>query len=390
MPAKVGLRRRTDGYYVRSLVIGRKPDGKPVRKYIYAKTIRELESKVADYRQRLMQGMIPGDEKMTFGQIAEIWLRDYKPTIEVNTRKKYTTLLQKHLLPELSTIRLRELKPFHLQAVINRLAMEGYATATLKEIKTTAAQILDIAVDNDIVFRNVFSKVSIPRIEPSERRALTEKEIALVSSTYAGHRMGLAAMLMLYCGLRRGEMIALTWKDIDLDCARLQVNKAAYFDGNRSYIKSPKTKSGTRWIPVPEGLLEFLRGAARAPDCVVCPNAKGGMMTQIAFKRAWDSYLFYLNVQAGGRGRKRGKNDENGRHTFLPPVQMIENITPHMLRHTYASMLYEAGVDVKSAQRFMGHSSIEITLRVYTHLSEQKEKQAVDVLNEHFRQKLSP
>ena len=167
MPAKVGLRRRTDGYYVRPLVIGRKPDGKPVRKYIYAKTIRELESKVADYRQRLMQGMIPGDEKMTFGQIAEIWPRDYKPPIEVNTRKKYTTLLQKHLLPELSTIRLRELKPFHLQAVINRLAMEGYATATLKEIKTTAAQILDIAVDNDIVFRNVFSKVSIPRIEPN-------------------------------------------------------------------------------------------------------------------------------------------------------------------------------------------------------------------------------
>lgn len=153
--------------------------------------------------------------------------------------------------------------------------MEGYATATLKEIKTTAAQILDIAVDNDIVFRNVFSKVSIPRIEPSERRALTEKEIALVSSTYAGHRMGLAAMLMLYCGLRRGEMIALTWKDIDLDCARLQVNKAAYFDGNGAISNPPRQSPVPAGYPCRRDCLNSCGGPRARPTALSAPMPKG-------------------------------------------------------------------------------------------------------------------
>lgn len=97
-------------------------------------------------------------------------------------------------------------------------------------------------------------------------------------------------------------------------------------------------------------------------------------MTGTAYKRAWDSYENYLNTQAGGMPAVWGNTK----------CVVIDHITAHMLRHTYASLLYEAGVDVKSAQRFLGHSDIETTLEIYTHLSRRKEAEAVKSINSHF------
>lgn len=91
-----------------------------------------------------------------------------------------------------------------------------------------------------------------------------------------------------------------------------------------------------------------------------------------AYNSAWNSYLHFLNIKAGGRDASRSN----------PKVQAIEEFTAHQLRHTYATMLYDAGVDIKSAQKFLGHSNIQVTLKIYTHLSEGKEQAAVDALNE--------
>ena len=91
------------------------------------------------------------------------------------------------------------------------------------------------------------------------------------------------------------------------------------------------------------------------------------------FKRAWASYLHYLNIEAGGRDASRSR-----------PVQAIDNITPHMFRHTYATLLYDSGVDIKSAQKFMGHADAAITFDIYTHLSKEQEKKAVQAFNAHM------
>lgn len=386
MPRAANIKRRADGLYQRSITIGRKPDGKPIRKTIYAKTIKELEARAAEYERQLRLGTLSSDEKMTFGELAEIWFNEYKPKAGVNTKRMYAGLLNNHLLPAFGNMRLKDLKPHNLQTVINRMAEEGYAEKTLKEIKITANQIMELAMDNDVIFRNVFAKVEIPSIEAEERRTLSQDEIDLITNAYAGHRMGMPTLLMLYCGIRRGELLALTWGDVNLKDKRLRVNKAVYFDGNTAIIKAPKTKAGTRTVPIPDMLLPILRGK-RAASMMVCPAVTGQMMTQIAFKRAWESYMHYLNIKAGGSDKKRGKNDAQGRPTFIPAVQAVDNITPHMLRHTYATMLYDAGVDVKSAQRFLGHADVETTLRIYTHLTEQKEQGAVDALNAHLDKK---
>lgn len=94
-------------------------------------------------------------------------------------------------------------------------------------------------------------------------------------------------------------------------------------------------------------------------------------MTECAYMRAWNSYQHFLNIKAGGRDASR-KN---------PKVVAIPPFTAHQLRHTYATMLYDAGVDVKSAQAFLGHSDLSVTLKVYTHLSNTKKKESIDSLN---------
>jgi len=100
-------------------------------------------------------------------------------------------------------------------------------------------------------------------------------------------------------------------------------------------------------------------------------------MSDMAYFRAWDSYEAYLNIKAGGHGAIGGKRK----------VVVLDHITAHMLRHTYASLLYDAGVDIKSAQRYLGHSDIETTLEIYTHLTKHKEDEAVQSINKHFEER---
>ena len=375
MPREAKIKKRPDGFYQRSITVGRKPDGKPQRKTIYAKTLKELDAKAAEYERQLLHGTLSSNEKMTFGELAAVWLRDYKPGISITTRAMYKAILDKHLLPELAAYKLKDLKPHHIQAIVNRLAESGKAESTLKKIKLTAAQILKVAMDNDVIYRNVFAAAKIPCKTPARRRPLTDEERQLITKTFTSHRMGVPALLLLYCGLRRGELIALTWGDISIKNKSVTVNKAAVFNGNQAMVQSPKTDSGVRTIPLPDAILDAVKAARRAAkSAMVCPAADGSIMSEMAFKRAWESYMHYLNIQAGGRDASRTR----------PKLSVIDNLTPHMFRHTYATILYNAGVDVKSAQRFMGHADINVTLKIYTHLSAQKEQEAIASLNRHL------
>ena len=369
----MGKSKRSNGLYQKNIIVGRKEDGAYLRKTIYGKTKKELDLKVAEITQQVYQGIYVPENKTTFGEMSEIWLTQYNPTANEKWIYRQKSVINKHLLPTLKYMKLKDLKPYHLQSIINKMAKDSLSTSTMKKAKQTAVRILNVGVENDLIMRNVFANIKVPTIEPHERRALTEEERELVNRTWRGHRMGHGVMIMMYCGLRRGELLALTWKDIDLERKVLSVNKSASMFKNQPRVKKPKSKAGTREIPIPNVLVDLLREIPHDYP-LVCPDAKGEMMSDTAYRRAWNSYRHYLNLKAGGRDASRTK----------AKVQAIDNITAHMLRHTYASMLYEAGVDIKSAQRFLGHADIEMTLAVYTHLTKFKEDEAISSLNAHL------
>ncbi len=302
-----------------------------------------------------------------------MWIETDKQTAGEKARKRYESIATNRL-SGIGAIRVRDLKPMHLQAILNEMAEEGYARKTITEVKQAAAAALDFAMQNDIVYRNVFAKVSIPNAGKEERKPLTEQQKRILVETWQGHRMGLPALLMLYCGLRRGELLALTWRDVDITNKTITISKAVYYVGNAAEVKPPKSKAGNRVVPIPDAILPALQQRRCASMLVCASRQAGGMMSNTAFRCAWDSYQHYLNIAAGGKDASRSN----------PKIQAVEPFTAHQLRHTYATMLYDAGVDVLTAQRLLGHADVQTTMRVYTHLSAQKEQQSIAALNAHI------
>ena len=238
----------------------------------------------------------------------------------------------------------------------------------MKEFRQAARQIIDYAMENAIVFRNVLPAASV-----EERVPLTEEQRRMVETHWEGHRAGVGALLMLYCGLRRGELIPLTWADIDLEEKTVSINKSVSTACNIFTVKQgAKTEAGSRMVDIPDCIIPALRRTkANAGGLLVFPGADGSMLTNQGYKRLWESFMHYLNIQAGGRNRSRSN----------PKITALEPFTAHQLRHTYATMLYDAGVDPKNAQRLLGHASLEMTLKIYTHLSQRKKADSIDKLN---------
>ena len=136
----------------------------------------------------------------------------------------------------------------------------------------------------------------------------------------------------------------------------------------------------TSTVPIPNAILPALQWAKNETKSLyVCPNmTTGGIMSAQAYGQAWRSYMHYLNIQAGGKDRSR----------INPKIVAMEPFTAHQLRHSYATMLYDADVDVKTAQKLLGHADFGVTMKIYTHLSAEKETAGIEKLNEHLDQLL--
>ncbi len=367
-------KKEKNGLYRKNLVVGKKADGSYIRKSVYGKTIKELEQKIVEITQQLNHGIQVWESTMTFRELANIWFEQYNLEAGENWKYGQRNMIKKYLIPPLGEMRIKDLRQLHLQTIITTLSKQGLSTSYMKKLKQIAAQIMQVAVGSDLIMRNPFSDVKVPKKDPFVRRALTEKEVALITDNWRGHNLGPMAMIMLYAGLRRGEAIALEWSDIDFEKKVIHVTKAATVVKNVTRIKKPKSDAGIRDVPIPKVLRNMLM-EIRKPSGYVCTNTSGEMLTESSYMSQWNSFQSYLNVCAGGR-RGAGK--------YVPRITVIENITAHMLRHTYASMLFDANVYVKSAQKFLGHADIEVTLEIYTHLSEMKEEKSIEALDNHL------
>lgn len=367
--------KREDGLYSTSVVIGRKADGKLKRKYFYARTIKELDAKRAEFEHKFRFGLLTERENATFYEIGEEYLGYKSAFVSERTLVRNKCAFSKHL-QALHPYRLQDLKATHLQMILNGLAKKGFARNTIAEVKQTATQILEYAMMNDYLYRNVFHPVRIPKAGKAVRQPLSKEQFDLVRATWQDHRMGIPALLMLYCGLRRGELIALTWRDVDLKQKTIRITKSATTMSNQHTVKSPKTEAGRRIIPIPDFLADILQHSQTKGSMMVCPSADGSMMSAQSWERAWESYQHFLNIVAGGRDASRSR----------PKVIAIEPFTAHQLRHTYATLLYNAGVDAKSAQEMLGHANIMTTLEIYTHLSKEKKTNAISTFNQYISQ----
>lgn len=381
--------KRADGRLQARIYLG-VVDGKAKYKYVYGTTQKELNAKIDEVKLQLGKGLDISAQRDTFGEWAKRWLKLKKT--EISDKKYRAYEAKEKYIKHLYSFPISKIRTQDIQDVI--LDNTQLAEYTLKQIKGMCAQIIQLAIDNRVIDYNPANAVKIPKQHDSEasRRALTQEEQQWILDT--PHRAQTAAMIMMYAGLRRGELIPLLWTDIDLKAGTISISKSVEAVDGKLEIKSgAKSKAGERTVYISGKLIDYLSTVDRKNNMLVCPSAKGGIMSDNAWKRLWDSYIAELNFKYGDFSKVMLPDKDGNLQSFKKPKSrfapvtiptVIPRFTAHWLRHTYITMLYFAGVDVLTAKEQAGHSDINTTLAIYTHLDKQHKERQMNKLDEYL------
>lgn len=371
---------RSDGRIAVQVYLGKGEDGKRKVKTVYGKTQKEADEKAAELKAQLGKGIDITKMKDTFKDWAKLFLTVQKKTLsdsEYNLKKSRI----EYFYDFFGSVQLCAVKVFQIELALVDLAEKNPYTGnpsaekTIRVYKQCCSQVFAFAIKNRAIEFNPAELAEVPKNAPKkERRALTETERKWIQDLPNDNRAKCPAMVAMFCGLRRGEMSALTWNDVDIKNKVITVNKS--FDFKSGELKLPKTAAGIRKIPIPDILADFLNAEQRK-SIYVCRSAKNEMITDIGWKRLCDSLMLDLEMEYGDRKEKKKKKCAPGVTVFT-----IQKFGWHDLRHTYATILFEAGVDVLTAQYLLGHASAETTMKIYTHLSETQKERSIVKLND--------
>ena len=199
------------------------------------------------------------------------------------------------------------------------------------------------------------------------------------------HRAQTAAMIMMYAGLRRGEMIPLLWSDIDFENKTISVNKSVRVVGGKLTVVhgKAKTENSIRTVHIPQKLVDYLKNCEKE-NLLVAVSGKNCMHTEQSWRSMWNSYLAELNFKYGDFEYIVNFNKPKSHFAPVKIPMVIPNITPHWLRHTFITLMYLAGVDVMTAMEQAGHSNIQTTMAIYTHLDKEYKQKSINKMDDYI------
>lgn len=314
------------------------------------------------------QGTLAKDGgKTTLAVFLPEWLATKQPQIKPKTYTIYEYTIRKHLLPDLGTFKLVDLRADHLQALYARKIESGLSARTVQISHRVIFAALKSAVRWNLVPRNVADAVNAPKPRRKEMHVWTPEEAARFLDATKEDRLGPAYTVLLNCGLRIGELLALRWEDVDLDARRLQVRRTVQrIKGKGLVVGEPKSARGRRLIVLSGSLVDVLKrwkvrqieerlaaGPLWQDQGTVFPTALGTTMEQSNF-----NHYFTRRVKELG----------------LPIIRV------HDLRHTCATVLLSKGVHPKVVQEMLGHSQISLTLDTYSHVLPTMQEEAARTL----------
>ncbi len=340
------MKRRSDGRWQKRIKL---PNGKS--KLIYS-TAKTEKTAIQDFNAQMLQLNSEKEKFVLLETIIEQWESAHFPEISYNTACKYSVCLKK-IKAYFSNVQITKITPPDVDLFLKDLKKKGYAKDTVSINKSVLSQIFDFAIYNRIITTNPCSVVTVPKGLRQERReAATPEEVKVVLQSVDKH-FGLYAFMAVLTGMRREELLALTDRDFDFDKKEITVDKAVVFKHNQPEIKDTKTETSKRRIYLPDAIVPYVF------------DKKGYIfgngdkpMSLTAFRRAYDRYR---------------------RETGL-------SVTSHQLRHSYATMLYDAEIDVKTAQQQLGHSKASTTQDIYTHIWKKRQSEQMLKMEEYIKQ----
>lgn len=351
-----------------------RPDGRYACRFqgqfFYGKTETEAFEARDEYKALIKAGLQADKAGITVQEYSRKWITVHKAHVTDKTYDYYALQLER-INQSIGQKRMMSVTTSDIQEMYNTLI--GKSESAIHLFGITIRGMFKSALSDRVITHNPCDAAKLPKGTKGSHRAIEEWERDLILSTE--HRLRPAVMTMLYAGLRRGEAMAINIdRDVDFQNNTITVREAIRFEGNKPVIVSPKTKAGIRTIP----MMVILGDILRDMHGLLLPAASGNHCSDIAFKRAWKSYMTALSESHNGFTKRWPKKDDKG-----DPLPFVEiSIQPHDLRHSYCTMLYDAGVDIKSAMKWMGHADQAMTMRIYTHLSDIREQAAKEALAE--------
>ena len=372
------ISKRPDGTWWARVSVGYDDNGKRIRKAFYGKTRKEVQEKLTAAINDVNNDNYIEPSKMTVSQWLDIWLKDYKKnSIKQSSYMRYHTSIESNVKPYIGRLGLKDLRNDTIQKLINDLTKEGLSTSTVTKAYMILNASLQKAVENQLISKNVASHISLPRQEKRSVKVLTIEEQERFVEAVNNARYGDLLILNLATGLRIGELLALTWDDIDFEQEILNVNKTVYRfrdpDASESKyhieIGSPKTKSSNRSVPLLPNMIQMLK------------NRKENIMKERM--TASVKYVDYNLVFCTQKGTPMHYADvvKYFREVIKQIGVDLDGMRIHSLRHTFATRCLENGIELRVVQELLGHSSISMTADLYTHVLPDKKKKSIMKLN---------
>lgn len=355
------FQRKSDGLWVEKIKINGKV------KNITSKSKTELKKKLVEIGSQKEKGQ-------PFDSVADLWEDNYASTLAFKTYESYKPHIRR-LKDYFTDTPVAEITPAEIQAFVDGLGRKGYAKDTVHRALVICSMIFDYAIllpDSPLRF-NPCSAVKVPKgLSKTRREPPSDSQIEKITPN---SEMGLFAWFLLCTGLRRGELLALRWEDIDRENKLINVGKAIGYEHNRGIIKSPKTESGIRKVELIHTLEEVL------------PNKKHGYIfggnepwSETKFKKAWVKYCREIGLAEAEETETVGSNGRTYKTT-----RWKAKVTPHQFRHWYATALEGANVSELSAKNLLGHASITTTKDIYTHIRSLKENRNNEIIDGYIK-----
>lgn len=319
---------------------------------VYANTLEELGEKKARKIAELKLERSKTFTDVTVRDWTEKCIETYKTGQAEITRKKYVARVEHCILSHIGDMRVKDVTPIHCQQVLN--LQRGNSKSQIREVANALKFIFSHAVFNGIIDKDPTIMLNKPKGTYTPRRSLSRFECMAVDEIARTERKYYCFLLMLYCGCR--PMEACDCKGSDLYMAN---------DQPILHIRGTKTKNADRNVPIPSYLWSVIKNTPKHEYISVYSN--GNKITPENRGRLWRTFWRQMNLWAG---------TETYRNQLIEPYIIPKDITPYCLRHTYCTDLARRGVDIRIAQKLMGHSEISLTANVYTHVEDE------DLINE--------
>lgn len=314
------------------------------RYYVRGDTLDEVCEKKAQKLYELKNGRITYNGSVPFEKWARTAIETYKASTKQETRDAMLYRLNNCAFPEIGLVPINKIKPLQLQRIMNR--QSGQSKSHVTKLRSDLRFVFQKALDNKMILDNPANNIELPDCYENKRRSITAKERAHLLAVCDTDQRFVLYLLMLFCGCRPSEAIAAQGLDIQA------------IDGyNVLHIRGTKTANSDRFVPIPDYLYERIKNTPKFAN--IATTTTGRALTKQDYKRLTQRLKRELNLSMGCK---------QYRNRLIPPFPLAEDFVPYHLRHTYCTDLATKGIDIRTAQKLMGHADIKMTANIYTHV----------------------